>query len=100
MLKSLESSNLTWDFLKRPGDNSKMTIVVKGILKSEDALLCVENGMNGFVVSNHGGRGEDNGRSMIDEVSKRTILVKLLPDSAIPILPCPLFGPARSGHRR
>ncbi len=43
-----------------------MKIVVKGILTSEDALLCVEHGMDGLVVSNHGGRGEDNGRSTID----------------------------------
>lgn len=65
-LKSWESSNLTWDFLKRLRDFSKMKIVVKGIVTHEDAKLCVDNGLDGLVVSNHGARGEDNGRSTID----------------------------------
>jgi len=65
-LKSMESSNLTWDFLKRLRDATKMKIVVKGIVAHEDARLCVEHGMDGLIVSNHGARGEDNGRSTID----------------------------------
>jgi isopentenyl diphosphate isomerase/L-lactate dehydrogenase-like FMN-dependent dehydrogenase len=43
-----------------------MKIVIKGILAHEDATLCVENGVDGLIVSNHGGRGEDSGRSTID----------------------------------
>lgn len=65
-LKSWDASNLTWDFLKQLRDATKMKIVVKGILAHEDAKLCVEYGMDGIIVSNHGGRGEDNGRSTID----------------------------------
>src|SRR5256885_12653204 len=33
---------------------------------AEDAKLCVANGVDGIVVSNHGGRGEDSGRATID----------------------------------
>ena len=65
-LKGWESSNLTWDFLKRLRDETKMKIVVKGIVTHEDAKLCIEHGMDGLIVSNHGARGEDNGRSTID----------------------------------
>jgi isopentenyl diphosphate isomerase/L-lactate dehydrogenase-like FMN-dependent dehydrogenase len=65
-LKSWESSNLTWDFLKQLRDVTKMKILVKGVVTAEDAALCVKNGMDGLIVSNHGGRGEDNGRSTID----------------------------------
>ncbi|MBI3372659.1 MAG: alpha-hydroxy-acid oxidizing protein [Betaproteobacteria bacterium] len=65
-LKSWESSNLTWDFLKRLRDSTKMKILVKGIVTHEDAKLCIEHGMDGLIVSNHGARGEDNGRSTID----------------------------------
>jgi 4-hydroxymandelate oxidase len=65
-LTSWDASNLTWDFLKQLRDKTRMKIVVKGILTSEDAKLCVDYGMDGLVVSNHGGRGEDNGRSTID----------------------------------
>ncbi len=43
-----------------------MKIMLKGILTPEDAELAVQNGIDGILVSNHGGRGEDNGRSTID----------------------------------
>jgi 4-hydroxymandelate oxidase len=61
-----ESSNLTWDTVKRMRDATRMKIVLKGIVTSEDAELSVKNGMDGILLSNHGGRGEDNGRSTID----------------------------------
>jgi isopentenyl diphosphate isomerase/L-lactate dehydrogenase-like FMN-dependent dehydrogenase len=47
-------------------DITKMKIVLKGILTTEDAELAVQNGIDGILVSNHGGRGEDSGRSTID----------------------------------
>ena len=65
-LKSWDASNLTWDFLKQLRAATKMKIIVKGIVTREDARLCVENGMDGLILSNHGARGEDNGRSTID----------------------------------
>jgi len=61
-----ESSNLSWATVKRMRDITKMKIVLKGIVTAEDAELAVQNGMDGILVSNHGGRGEDNGRSTID----------------------------------
>jgi isopentenyl diphosphate isomerase/L-lactate dehydrogenase-like FMN-dependent dehydrogenase len=61
-----ESSNLSWETVKRMRDITKMKIVLKGILTPEDAELALQNGMDGILVSNHGGRGEDNGRSTID----------------------------------
>jgi 4-hydroxymandelate oxidase len=61
-----ESSNLSWETLKRMRDITKMKIVLKGILTAEDAELAVQNGIDGIIVSNHGGRGEDSGRSTID----------------------------------
>jgi 4-hydroxymandelate oxidase len=63
---SAESSNLTWDTIKRMRDVTTMKIVLKGILTGEDAELAVQNGIDGILVSNHGGRGEDSGRSTID----------------------------------
>src|SRR5262249_51187767 len=61
-----ESANLTWDTVKRMRDITRMKIVLKGIVTPEDAELAVQNGIDGILVSNHGGRGEDNGRSTID----------------------------------
>jgi 4-hydroxymandelate oxidase len=67
-LKAQESANLTWDTVRRLRDGVKMKVVLKGILTAEDAKLCVENGMDGLIVSNHGGRGEDNGRGALDSL--------------------------------
>ena len=60
------SSNMGWDFVKRLRDTTKMKIMLKGILTGEDAELAVKNGIDGILVSNHGGRGEDSGRATID----------------------------------
>src|SRR5258706_6179373 len=60
------SSAITWDFLKRLRDITKMKILVKGVLAHEDATLAADAGIDGIIVSNHGGRSEDNGRSTID----------------------------------
>ena len=43
-----------------------MKLAIKGILTQEDAGLCVEHGVDGIVVSNHGGRAEDSGLSTIE----------------------------------
>jgi isopentenyl diphosphate isomerase/L-lactate dehydrogenase-like FMN-dependent dehydrogenase len=64
-VKNLLSANMTWDFVKRMRDATKMKIVIKGILSPDDAKLCVENGVDGLIVSNHGGRAEDSGTSSI-----------------------------------
>ncbi len=65
-LTHTQSSSMTWDFLKRLRDTTKMKIVLKGILAHEDASLAVKHGMDGIIVSNHGARSEDSGRSTID----------------------------------
>jgi 4-hydroxymandelate oxidase len=65
-LRNTQSPNMTWDFLKRLRDTTKMKIVIKGILAHEDARLAVEHGIDAIIVSNHGARSEDSGRSTID----------------------------------
>ena len=63
---SMQSSNMTWDFIKRMRDTTKMKLVLKGIVTEEDAALCLKYGVDGIHVSNHGGRSEDNGIGAID----------------------------------
>lgn len=65
-LTNTQSSAMTWDFIKRMRDTTKMKILLKGILAFEDAVLAADAGVDGIIVSNHGGRGEDSGRSTID----------------------------------
>jgi isopentenyl diphosphate isomerase/L-lactate dehydrogenase-like FMN-dependent dehydrogenase len=65
-VKSMQSSNMTWDFIKQVRDTTKMKIILKGILTEEDAELCLKYGVDGIHVSNHGGRSEDGGRGSIE----------------------------------
>jgi isopentenyl diphosphate isomerase/L-lactate dehydrogenase-like FMN-dependent dehydrogenase len=65
-LTHTQSSSMTWDFLKRLRDTTKMKVVIKGILAHEDATLAAAAGMDAIIVSNHGARSEDSGRSTID----------------------------------
>ena len=71
-----KSSNLSWDSVKRMRDVTRMKIMLKGIVTPEDAELSVQNGIDGILVSNHGGRGEDNGRSTIDALPEIIAAVK------------------------
>jgi len=53
-------SALTWDHLGFIRDHAPgLPVLVKGILTAEDAVLAVEHGADGLVVSNHGGRQLD-----------------------------------------
>ena len=53
------AANLTWDVVRRLRDLVKGKLLLKGILTSEDAKLAAESGIDGIIVSNHGGRVED-----------------------------------------
>ena len=75
-LTHTQSSNMTWDFLKRLREVTKMKIVLKGILAWEDAVLAADAGMDGIIVSNHGARSEDSGRSTIDALPEIVEAVK------------------------
>ncbi len=47
-----------------------MKLLLKGIVTAEDASLAVEHGVDGIIVSNHGGRAEDSGRSTIESLAE------------------------------
>jgi 4-hydroxymandelate oxidase len=65
-VKSMSSSNMTWDFIRKMRDVTKMKLIIKGIQTQEDAELCLKYGVDGIHVSNHGGRSEDGGRGSIE----------------------------------
>jgi isopentenyl diphosphate isomerase/L-lactate dehydrogenase-like FMN-dependent dehydrogenase len=75
-------NTLTWDTLRRMKDTTRMKIVVKGIESPEDADLCVRNGADGVIVSNHGGRATDSGRATIDSLPEVVTVV----NRRIPVL--------------
>ena len=63
------SPSLTWDFIKRLKSVTNMKVVIKGLETREDAALAVDNGADGIIVSNHGGRATESGRATIEALS-------------------------------
>jgi 4-hydroxymandelate oxidase len=57
-----------WSLVKRLRDAVSMKVLLKGIVAREDAQLAVENGVDGLIVSNHGGRAENTLRSTIESL--------------------------------
>ncbi|MCB9234788.1 MAG: alpha-hydroxy-acid oxidizing protein [Bacteroidia bacterium] len=51
--------NLDWDYLKEVRDLWQGPVILKGVMHPEDALQAVASGVDGIVVSNHGGRQFD-----------------------------------------
>jgi 4-hydroxymandelate oxidase len=58
-IASLYDPALTWKDLAWFRQITDLPILVKGILRADDARLAIENGASGIVVSNHGGRQLD-----------------------------------------
>src|SRR5712664_2936193 len=63
-----QPANLNWDFVKRLRDTVTVKLLIKGIVTREDAQLAVEHGVDGLIVSNHGGRAEDKLRPTIESL--------------------------------
>ncbi|HLZ17402.1 MAG TPA: lactate 2-monooxygenase, partial [Cyclobacteriaceae bacterium] len=57
---------LTWGDLKFLKTVTHLPILLKGILHAEDARKAVDHGMNGLIVSNHGGRQIDGAISTLE----------------------------------
>jgi isopentenyl diphosphate isomerase/L-lactate dehydrogenase-like FMN-dependent dehydrogenase len=47
---------------------TKMKIVLKGIVAGEDAALAVQHGVDGIIVSNHGGHEDASARGTIESL--------------------------------
>ena len=58
--------DMTWEYLQRLRGVWPRKLLVKGIVTREDAELAVRHGIDGVIVSNHGGRGEESGRATIE----------------------------------
>ena len=59
--------NMTWEHLGFIREHAPdLPVLVKGILTAEDAVLAVEHGADGIVVSNHGGRQLDSCPASLD----------------------------------
>jgi 4-hydroxymandelate oxidase len=63
-----QPANLNWDFVKRLRDTVTVKLLLKGIVTREDAQLAVKHGVDGLMVSNHGGRAEETLRPTIESL--------------------------------
>jgi 4-hydroxymandelate oxidase len=59
-------SDATWGTFDRLKKLTRMKVMLKGIDSGEDAQLAVQHGVDGLVVSNHGGRATETLRATID----------------------------------
>lgn len=50
---------LTWDEIGRIRAMTRLPVLIKGVLAADDARRAVEAGLDGLIVSNHGGRNLD-----------------------------------------
>jgi lactate 2-monooxygenase len=57
---------LTWEDLHFIRMQTSLPILLKGILHPDDARLAIEHGMDGIIVSNHGGRQVDGAIAALD----------------------------------
>ncbi|MEA2408843.1 MAG: lactate 2-monooxygenase [Thermoleophilaceae bacterium] len=74
--------SLSWDDLPFLRERTKLPIVLKGILHADDARRAVDEGIDGIVVSNHGGRQVDGAIATLDALPAIAAAV----DGRIPVL--------------
>jgi lactate 2-monooxygenase len=66
MLATFPNLDLTWEDLDWLRGQTKLPMLVKGVLVGEDAVLAFEHGADGVIVSNHGGRQVDGSVATLD----------------------------------
>jgi 4-hydroxymandelate oxidase len=62
---NLYGTGMTWEFVDRLRGIVKGKLVLKGIMTGEDAKDSLRHGVDGVIVSNHGGRAEESGQATI-----------------------------------
>src|SRR5580658_390283 len=64
----MNSPSMTWDFVDRVKKTTRMKFLLKGLESHEDAKLAVEHGVDGIIVSNHGGRSMETLKATIESL--------------------------------
>ncbi|MDB5063831.1 MAG: Lactate 2-monooxygenase [Chloroflexi bacterium] len=81
-LSIFSDPSVTWAGLSFLRENTRLPIVLKGILHPDDARRAVEHGVDGILVSNHGGRQVDGSIAALDALPG---VVDAVPES-LPVL--------------
>jgi isopentenyl diphosphate isomerase/L-lactate dehydrogenase-like FMN-dependent dehydrogenase len=85
MLSTFPNLRLTWADLHWLRAQTALPLLVKGVLTAEDARRAVTAGVDGIVVSNHGGRQVDGAVAALDALVevREAVDVPLLVDSGV-----------------
>jgi lactate 2-monooxygenase len=81
-IAAFSNPSISWDKLSFLRENTELPILLKGILHPDDARLAVDHGMDGVIVSNHGGRQVDGAIGSLDALPA---VVEAVPDD-FPVL--------------
>ena len=68
--RQTNSASVTWADIKELRRRWPKALVLKGVLNRDDALLAVEHGVDGIIVSNHGARNFDSSPASIDVLAE------------------------------
>ncbi len=58
--------SVTWDDLKFVREHTALPVLLKGVLHPDDARKAISHGVDGLIVSNHGGRQVDGAIATLD----------------------------------
>lgn len=82
VLQNVFHPTLNWEHVRELKKHTNLPILLKGILHSEDAKHAIDNGIDGIIVSNHGGRQLDG---VIGSLDALPAIVKVV-NGQIPII--------------
>jgi lactate 2-monooxygenase len=80
MLATFTNLGLTWGDLDWLRGQTTLPILVKGVLTADDARLALQHGVDGIIVSNHGGRQVDGSVAALDALVE---VRDALPDAVV-----------------
>jgi lactate 2-monooxygenase len=81
-IAAFSNPSISWDKLSFLRENTELPLLLKGILHPDDARLAVEHGVDGVIVSNHGGRQVDGAIGTLDALPA---VAEIVPDG-FPVL--------------
>jgi len=82
VLQNVFHPTLNWEHVRELKKRTNLPILLKGILHPEDAKHAIDNGIDGIIVSNHGGRQLDG---VIGSLDALPAIVKVV-NGQIPII--------------
>jgi len=82
MLSLFTNPRFTWDDVDWLRSATKLPLLLKGITDADDAAIAVDRGVDGIIVSNHGGRQVDGAIATLDALPEVNSAV----DGRVPIL--------------